>query len=139
MKRSGVHSAMGESPRRGKRNAFAAADYDFFEAAGLLVYYDREDSCVAVELTQDARGVYDGYELFAQSARDVREWARGRDPAIVCDDGFVSRAMGLSMYASWLDEETCDDVEARAPATSFLVFCPGYYDASLSTRARAMR
>lgn len=128
MMRPEVARAVGQVPRRARRNQYDASDYDFFPKLGLFVYYDTDDKCHAVEFTRDARVSYDGYELFAHPANEARAWARARDQDLDEKDGFVSTALGLSMYAPSMDELDLDDDERAEPAQSFLAFQPGYYE-----------
>lgn len=118
----------GETPERGRRNQFDASDYDFFPRLGVFAYYDASDTCHAFEFMRGADVSYDGYRLFAHPAREVRDWARSRDRALREEDGFLSDALGLSMHAPMLDEPDLDADELAAPARSFLVFRPGYYE-----------
>src|SRR5579871_2948110 len=104
MTRSEIARTMGESPRRGRRSKDDMAEYDFFQKLALFVYYDAHDRCCAVEFTREAQVEYDGYELFAHPAHNVRSWARARDQDLKDKDGFVSTALGLSMYAPLIDE-----------------------------------
>jgi hypothetical protein len=128
MSRFEVARVVGDVPHRARRNNFDVSEYDFFEKLGVIVYYDEEDKVDAVEFTRDARVAYDGYELFAHPAHEARAWARVRDTALRVNDGFVSSALGLSMYAPMVDEPDLDDDERAEPAQSFLVFRPLYYE-----------
>ena len=125
MARTEVARAVGEPARPERRGA---SEYDRFERSGLMVYYDATGLCEAVELRRPARVSFDGYELFAHPAHEAREWARARDPALAPGDGFISRALGLSMYAPAIDEPDLEDDERAEPAETFLAFKPGYYD-----------
>lgn len=128
MTRSEVAQILGETPQRGRRNQYDAADYDLFLRRGFFVYYDADDLCQVVEFTRNARISYDEYELFAHPAHEVRAWAQSRDQNLDDKDGFVSTELGLSMYAPSIDEPDLDDEERAEPAQSFLVFRPGYYE-----------
>ena len=128
MTRPEVAKAVGQVPRRARRNQYDMSDYDLFEKLGLFVYYDADDMCLAVEFTRDARVSYDGYELFAHPAHEARAWARARDQDLDGKDGFVATGLGLSMYAPSIDEPDLDDDERSKPAQSFLAFRPGYYE-----------
>jgi hypothetical protein len=129
MTRSEVARVMGHAPLRGRRGQRDESDYDFFEQIGIFVYYDVADACRAIEFTQEAKVSYDGYELFAHPAHEVRTWARTRDESLDGKDGFVSEALGLSMYAPSIDVPDLDDDQRTEPAQSFLAFRPGYYGA----------
>ena len=128
MMRAEVARAVGQVPRRARRSQYDASDYDFFPKLGLFVYYNADDKCHAVEFMRDARVSYDGYELFAHPAHEARAWARARNQDLDERDGFVSAALGLSMYAPSIDEPNLDDDERAEPAQSFLAFRPGYYE-----------
>jgi hypothetical protein len=128
MTREEVAAVIGQVPHRARRNQDDASDYDVFRKLGVFVYYDADDKCHAVEFTRDALVTYDGYELFAHPAHEARAWARARDQDLDDKDGFVSTALGLSMYAPSVDEPDLDDDERSEPAQSFLAFRPGYYE-----------
>ncbi|WP_437484978.1 hypothetical protein WME75_46370 [Sorangium sp. So ce1014] len=129
MPRADVERTLSIAPKRFKRNAYGLEE-DYFESLGLFVSYDERGSCDAVSV---ARGCgtdldYDGYRLFAHPARDVRMWALLRDPQLDPKDGFNSKALGLGMWADWIDEPELEPDELLDPAASFIVFCPGYYE-----------
>ena len=129
MMRTEVARAIGATPRPGRRSQYDASDYDLFQELGMFVYYDADDRCCAVEFTRDARVAWaEGYELFSHPAHAARAWARSRDQDLDDRDGFVSAALGLSMYAPSIDEPDIDDEERAERAQSFLVFRPGYYE-----------
>lgn len=128
MSRREIAQLVGEEPTRGRRTQYDVSDYDYFENECFFAYYDAEERCCALEFTSEAHISYDGYELFAHPSLAVREWARRRDPNLENKDGFVSRALGLCMYAPLIDEPDLDDDEKQDPAQSFLVFRPGAYD-----------
>jgi hypothetical protein len=123
-----VEETVGQTPRRKTLSAFELSAVDFFDA--FAVYYDPDDRCWAIELSRlGPRAAYDGYQLFAHPAVEDRAWARARDPDMEDTDGFVSRTLGLSMYAPEIDEPDLDDEEQAMPAQCFLVFRPGYWEA----------
>jgi hypothetical protein len=128
MTRGQVEQAVGRPPRRrAKLSEFDLSEDDFFN--GFAVLYDTNDKCWAIEFSRGGVQVeYDGYKLFAHPANEVRAWARARDQDMEDKDGFVSTALGLSMYAPSIDEPDLDDEERAEPAQSFLVFRPGYYE-----------
>ena len=106
--------------------------------AGFAICYDANDRCCAIEFSRGiSRVAYDGYELFEHPAYEVRDWARGRDPDLQNEDGFISTALGLSMYAPSIDEPDLDEEGRREPAQSFLAFRPGYYEEEQARMAAA--
>ena len=128
MTRRQVEEAVGAPPRRRtKLSKFDLSAIDFFDS--FAVYYDENDESCAIEFCRDeVRVEYDGYELLAHPAGEVRAWARARDPNMEEKDGFVSSALGLSMYAPFIDEPDLDEEERGKPAQCFLAFRPGYYE-----------
>jgi hypothetical protein len=128
MTRGQVEQAVGRPPRRRtKLSEFDLSEIDFFDEFAVL--YDANDKCCAIEFSRGGAQVeYGGYELFAQPPDDVRAWARARDEDMEDKDGFVSMALGLSMYAPSIDEPDLDDEERTEPAQSFLAFRPGYWE-----------
>jgi hypothetical protein len=106
---------------------FDLSEIDFYDE--FSVYYDASDKSCAVEFSRGGAEVeYDGFELFAHSADEVRTWARAKDQDLEEKDGFVSIALGLSMYAPTIDEPDLNDDERAEGAQSFLVCRPGYYE-----------
>lgn len=77
-----------------------------------------------MEFTGDARVFFEGYELFAHPALEVRRRALGRDQDLDGKDGFVSKVLGLSMYAPSIDEPEAEDGRAE----SFLAFRLGSHE-----------
>lgn len=134
MDRRGVAAAMGASPRTFQRTPFSL-DEDAFHA--MHVAYDEVGLCNAVTLVGGLGldWIYDGRRLLGAPAIDVRSWAQSRDPALEARDGFLSRALGLAMWADWIDEPDLDDDERRMPARSFMVFRKGYYEDELRRMA----
>lgn len=101
--------------------------------------YDEHERCSAIGITRYV-GVdleYEGYHLFAHPAREVREWARVRDPGLDPKYGFTSRLLGLNMWADWIDTPDLEPDELQDPALSFLVFRPGYYEEEQARMIRA--
>jgi hypothetical protein len=128
MTRGQVEEAVGRPPRRRtKLSEFDLSEIDFFD--GFAVCYDENDKSCAIEFSRGGAQVeYDGYELLAHPASDVREWARGRDQGMETKDGFISSKLGLTMYAPLIDAPDLDEEERNEPAQSFLVFRPRYYE-----------
>jgi hypothetical protein len=125
MSRDEVADIIRQTPQRGRRNEFDASDYDFFEEHGFFAYYDADEKCQAVEFTRDAQVEYEGYDLFAHSASEVRTWAEKRDPHLNREDGFNSKKLGLKMYAPLINEPDLTEEEKREPAQSMLIYSPG--------------
>ena len=134
--RAEVEKAVGRPPReRTKLSKFDLSEIDFYD--GFAVYYDENDKSCAIELCRDKVQVeYDGYKLFAHPPIDVRAWARARDPEMEEKDGFISSALGLSMYAPFIDEPDLDEDERGKPARCFLAFRPRYYEDDREWRER---
>jgi hypothetical protein len=125
MTRDDVARAVHRVPKRGRRNQFDSSDYDLFEDLGFFAYYDAHDKCEAVEFSRDADVEYDNYRLFSHPASEVRAWAEKLDPGLERADGFVSKKLGLMMYAPLIDEADLDEDEKAEPAQSFIAFKPG--------------
>jgi hypothetical protein len=127
MTRGEVERRVGEAPiRRVRRSEFDAAPVDFYR--GFVVQYDAHERCMAIEFSREASVEFDGLLLFELPAVLVRDWARKQDAALESSDGFVSRALGLSMYAPFIDERDLEDDEKNEPALGFVIFKPGYYE-----------
>lgn len=133
--RQEVREALGRRVEAGKRHE-TDPGFDACDELGILIHYDESDRCTAIEIGQDGRVVYDGFGLFDHPAHEVRAWALARDPDLDPTNGFVSRALGLAMSATHIDEEDLEEEERNEPATSFLVFEPGYYEREWDRIAR---
>ncbi len=130
MTRDEVASSIGALARRRRRSEYDLSDVDIFVTLGIKVTYDANDRCNAIEFN---RGFgtdleYDGYHLFDHPAREVRQWALARDPQLDPEDGFNSKALGLGMWADWIDEPDLEPEMELDPGMSFIIFRPGYYE-----------
>jgi hypothetical protein len=137
MTRTQVEQAVGRPPkRRMKRSAFDLSEIDFYDE--FAVHYDANDKAAAIDFHRGVgvRVEYEGYDLFAHPAHEAREWARARDQDLETKDGFLSRALGLAMYAPMIDEPDLDPDERSEPAQGFLVFRPRYYEDESEWRSR---
>lgn len=78
MTRRQVEEAAGAPPRRRtKLSKFDLSAIDFFDS--FAVYHDENDESCAIQFCRDEVCVeYDGYELLAHPAGEVRAWARAR-------------------------------------------------------------
>ncbi len=124
MSREEVRAAVGTPFRVAPPTDFALERDQFLDPL-LMVHYDAAGRCGAVELPRGTVDLlFEGKRLFEQSASDVLAWARSTDPGITVKDGFVSPALGLSMWADWLGER---DEDQGQPAASFMVFRDGFH------------
>lgn len=130
MSRAEVLAATGAVPKRFRATKYELSDSEQFPQ--FVVSYDEHERCNVVAFH---RGInvpleYDGYQLFGHSAREVREWARARDPQLNPEYGFISHVLGLSMGAEGIDvpDAELEFGEMHEPAVSFLVFKPGYWE-----------
>lgn len=129
MSRTDVERAVGVTPKRFVPNAYSL-EVDSFESLGLAVMYDQHELSNAISFVRGF-GVeleYEGYRLFDHPAREVREWALARDPQLDPKDGFTSKALGLGMWADWIDEPDLESDELRDAGGAFIIFRPGYYE-----------
>ncbi len=128
MSREQVATAMGLAPRRFKPSIYAL-DEDSFDGLAMSVLYDSDGRCNAVTVSPGGvQWFYDGFPLLAHPASEVRDWARKRDPDLKLKDGFTSTALGLGMWADWLDAPGVDDELRSKPGASFIAFRAGYYE-----------
>ena len=130
MSRAEVAQALGVMPQRLRRSEYDLTELDFFDALGLKVGYDANERCNAIEFDRGF-GIeleFDGYRLFGHPAREVRDWALAKDPQLDPKDGFTSKALGLGMWADWIDEPDLEPDELQDPGMSFIIFRPGYYE-----------
>jgi hypothetical protein len=137
MSRDEVAASLGAIARRQRRSEYSLEE-DFFDSFGLCVSYNNLGRCAAVSLANggSVEWEYEGYRLSSRPAQDVRQWALDLDPTLELKDGFISRVLGLSMWADWLDDEECNEEERVRPPAELLVFSPDYYEGE---RARLVR
>ncbi|MEO7592258.1 MAG: hypothetical protein ABI134_13670 [Byssovorax sp.] len=129
MTRAETEHAVGMIPKRYVPNEYAL-EIDSFGVLGLVVMYDQGGYSNAISFVRGF-GVdleYEGYQLFAHPAREVRAWALAKDPQLDPKDGFTSKALGLEMWADWIDEPELEPDMLLDPGMSFLIFRPGYYE-----------
>jgi hypothetical protein len=129
MTRADTERAVGMIPKR-YVPIWYALEMDSFVKLGLAVMYDQSGHSTAISFTRGF-GVdleYDGYRLFDHPAREVREWALAKDPQLDPTEGFTSKALGLEMWADWVNEPDLEPEMWLDPGMSFLIFRPGYYE-----------
>lgn len=127
MSRAETERVVGRTPKRYVPNKYGL-EVDSFDELGLAVMYNQHGQCNAISFVR-VPGVdvkYDGYRLFDHPAREVREWALAKDPQLDPKDGFTSKALGLGMWADWVDEPDLEPEMLLDPGMSFLIFRPGY-------------
>ena len=129
MTRAETERAVGMTPKRFVPNKYAL-EIDSFKELGLAVMYDQSGHSNAISFV---RGFcvdleYDGYRLFGHPAREVRAWALAKDPQLDPKDGFTSKALGLEMWADWIDESDLEPEMLVDSGMSFIIFRPGYYE-----------
>ena len=129
MSRSEVEHAVGTKPKRFKHSEYGP-EVDIFAAMDLTVLYDEDDKVNAITVSPNPDNAleYDGYNLLAHPAREVRGWALAKDPQLDPKHGFTSKLLGLGMWADWIDEPDLTPDELQDPAQSFIIFRPGYYE-----------
>jgi hypothetical protein len=129
MSRAETEDAVGMSPKRFVPNKYGL-EVDSFDELGLAVMYNQYGQCNAISFVRvpSVDVEYDGYRLFDHPAREVRAWALARDPQLDPKDGFTSKALGLGMWADWIDEPDLEPDELRDAGASFIIFRPGYYE-----------
>lgn len=119
MSRSEVEAAMGETPKRARRNYLSIAEYDYFVEDGFFVYYDPNDIAVAAECFELSAVSYPPDTSLDLSYSELIAWAQSRDPNLVMEsDGFRSDALGVAGAPKGHD----DEVEA------LLFYRPSYYE-----------
>ena len=72
---------MGRSPRRFVPSVYSL-EVDSFDELGITVLYDQHGRSDAISFVRepDVDVECDGYQMFDHPAREVREWARAKDP-----------------------------------------------------------
>lgn len=127
MSRSEVEAAMGETPKRAKRNRLSIAEYDHFVEDGFFVYYDPNDIAMAAECFELSAVSYPPDTSLDLAYSDLITWLKDRDPnlALEADGGFRSDALGVAGARKGEDNEV----------ESLVFYRPNYYEDS----ARWMR
>jgi hypothetical protein len=122
MTREEVQAALGSTPKRFRRTP-SGSESDHFTDGGVLVYYDHDGRCEAIEMDSRAAPNVNGRALVGLPFRDLLEWFTAADPGIETDGaGLISRGLGIALYAPAARKEPDDPVEAA------MAFRRGYYD-----------
>jgi hypothetical protein len=104
-----------------KRNSNSISDY--YEKAGLFIYYDKNKIVEAIEFHQPATVVLGGICLFSIKALDAYSLIYSLDNNVVNDnDGLTSFTLGVGFYAPHYNDNS------SLPLESIIVFRQGYYD-----------
>ncbi|MFD1469582.1 hypothetical protein ACFQ48_15245 [Hymenobacter caeli] len=120
--REAIRRLFAEEPNSFKRGGYELTDY--FQATGVFIIYDENDSCVAVEFTKPAIVSWQGKQLFPVPLNELFDYVRERDEELEEDEsGFTSYKNGIGCY-------TEDIEELEEPAETIICFRHGYYDAS---------
>lgn len=130
MSHDDVARAFGLPPNRYNDIFFPKADDDVFSSLGVVAHYDKDGNCNAIDFFRNF-GIdlqYDGVHLFDHPARAVRRWAQEMDAELNPKYGFISKALGLGMWADWIDVTDLEPDELLEPAESFIIFRPGYFE-----------
>jgi hypothetical protein len=89
----------------------------------LMVHYDHEDICEAIEVAQPGEPTLMGQELLGRSFDHLRAWFNEQDPHLHVDgDGLISKKLGVGLYAPAAPNGPHSLVEG------VIVFRHGYYD-----------
>jgi hypothetical protein len=122
MTREEVQRAMGSTPERFRKTP-SEPESDHFTAAGVLVYYDREGRCEAVEMASPAAPTLNGRPLVGLPYHELLACLGSDDPELATDGaGLVSRRLGVALYAPAAEKDPEEPVEAA------MAFRSGYYD-----------
>jgi hypothetical protein len=106
-----------------KRTPTSKTITDAFQPLGILVCYNIEKKCNAIEMARPAEVFYEGHQLLGGSFQKVSQFIRGFDREVCSrEDGLTSFALGIGLYAPGCGEEPL------LPVESVIAFQPGYYD-----------
>ncbi|MEK7469858.1 MAG: hypothetical protein AAB074_21025 [Planctomycetota bacterium] len=87
------------------------------------MYYDENYLLLAVDFWGDSRVSFDGRTLLGRPYRAEEDFFRSLDPEIETDgSGFISRRLGITLYASGAMKEP------QTPVEAVTVFERGYYE-----------
>jgi len=94
-----------------------------YETKGAYVSFDKISKCNAILLFPASKPELEETSILEVSATTAWETIRKLDPAAtVKNESLTSMKLGASVYAPDIEEEPDD------PASSVLVFAPGYFD-----------
>ncbi|MFZ4740696.1 MAG: hypothetical protein ACOYLE_05990 [Bacteroidales bacterium] len=95
---------------------------DIFTKYGLIVYYDENNLCEAVEIVKPANPLLNNIELLNMPYIEIFKFFKLIDDSIIEDDsGFTSNKLGFGIYAPNKDIDPIKNPE------SVIVFIEGYY------------
>lgn len=121
--RSQVRKILGVPVESFKRNDDDPAETDEFDSLGVFVEYDKDDLCIAVEMSVPANPVFRSRELLREPYAQLRTWIKSLDSSADVDEaGIDSSTLGVGLYA---DLPKRDRI---SPAESAIAFKRGYYD-----------
>jgi hypothetical protein len=96
---------------------------DHFVELGILVYYDKDDRCEAIEVAEPSVPSFQGQHFVGRPFSHVREWFEKNDPETKVDPaGLTSLKFGVGIYAPGALKDPVDPVEG------VMVFEKDYYD-----------
>jgi hypothetical protein len=118
MPRNAVRQAIGKSAVPFDKSGAGSQSADRFEAPGIVVYYDPDGTCEAVEFNGPESPVFDGQSLLGMPQRELEDWLKKVDPgAQIKLPDVTSGKLGIAFFVR--EERTA----------SALVFKRGYFDA----------
>ena len=108
------------------KSASDAVTTDYFKEAGVFVFYDKADSCEAVEFTKPATVKWREQQLMPLPLGEVLEFMRSQDEDLEEDEsGFTSYKNGIGGYTEDIEELT-------ELAETIICFRQGYYSVGLA-------
>ena len=108
-----------------KRTPTQALPSDHFTDLGVVVEYKSPGVVEAIEFSEPANPIFNGFSLFGQDVNRVKAVLVGIDPNLEVDgEGFISHCLGVGVYALKADDEDWKPVKVL----SVIVFEKGYYD-----------
>lgn len=104
------------TPKDYKQNVYSRGDTDLYESLGIMIHYDTEGRCAAVEFGGSVKPMYQGSSPLGMTKELVEAWFESHDDDSQIDPpDITSEKLSLSAY-----------VEEKAE--SIMVFRDGYYD-----------
>lgn len=123
MDRKEIRVVLGGKIIEFKKTSMSTVSTDSFEDYGVIVYYDNEGKCEAIEMNSPSNPTYLEKNMIGISFAEIKKIIEIQDEEIEVDEtGLLSFKLGIGLYAPNLEEPENDFVE------SVIVFKNGYYD-----------
>lgn len=100
MSRKDVRNLLGENYRASTMSFGGETDIsDHFMFEGILIFYDKDDRCIAIQVYEPSQVTMNGHVLVGIAFDEVRDWFAQLDPDFQDEDtGLMSKKFGISLF-----------------------------------------